>query len=326
MKIFWSYFCITLITLSFVNPLHSFAKGEAALTLFPKNPTPYTPVTITLVSYLFNVNTATIIWSVNGTEYKRGLGEKSITLKTGEAGSEIDVHVKAETAVGDRYELDLAVIPESVDIMYETPESYTPLFYEGLPLPGEGALVKFVAMPNITENGEKVPASSLAYSWYVSGEFVDKLSGVGKQSALIELDFLRSFTTVKVVVRGPYGTSAEKSIDVYPNEVLPLFYTYDDILGINRTSLISRRFETTKDFTLSLEPFFLSSKNQMKETASYDWLLDGLPVTPLGGTLLSMKPKENSYGSKKLSVTVANKKRRLQKTTTELGIIFDTRK
>ncbi len=307
-------------------PTFSFAGTEIAVTLNPKNPTPNTPVTATVVSYLFNVNTALITWSASGRDILKGVGEKKLTLKTGAAGEQIPLHVTVMTANNERYEADILITPESVDILYETPEGYTPLFYEGRSLPGEGAMVNFVAMPNISEGGQIIPASSLSYSWYVSGEFVDNLSGIGRQSALIELDFLRSFTTVKVLVHGPYGTTAEKSIDVYPHEVLPLLYTYDSILGVNYTSVITRRFETTKDFTLSLEPFFLSSRGDLKNTTTYSWLLDGLPITPLGGTLLAMQPKEDSYGSRKLSITVANSKRRLQKTLTDVELIFDTRK
>lgn len=315
-----------IITLFFCLPTISFASNEASVTLNPKNPTPFTSVTATLVSYLFNVNTAFITWSLNGKVILKGVGEKKVTIQTGEAGSQTPVHVSAVTANDETFEVDIVVTPESVDIIYETPESYVPLFYEGLSLPSEGASVKFVAMPNISEGGNNIPASSLSYSWYVSGEFIDEASGIGRQSAMIDLDFLRSFTTIKVVVNGPHGTVAEKSIDIYPHDVMPLVYTHDDILGTNFTSLITRRFETTKDFTLSLEPFFLSSKNSFQDTTLYNWTLDGLPITPLGGTLLSMHPKENSYGSRKLSISVSNSKRRLQKAVVDLNLIFDTRK
>ncbi len=315
-----------ILTTFFVSPIVSFAGSEAAVSLEPKNPTPYTSVTATLVSYLFNVNTAQIAWSVNGKEVLRGLGEKKLTLKTGQAGTVIPVRVKAVTADNEVFEVDIAIVPESVDIIYETPESYVPLFYEGRSLPGEGAVVRFVAIPNISERGQIISPSSLSYSWYVSGEFVDSLSGIGRQSALIEVDFLRPFTTVKVMVNGPYGVSATKSLDVYQHDVMPLVYTYDDILGTNFVSVINKRFETTKDFTLSLEPFYLSTKKGLEGTVSYDWALDGLPITPLGGTLLSMRPKEDSYGVRRLSITVENTKRRLQKTVTNLELIFDTRK
>ena len=315
----------TLLTFTFLFPLTCFADNEVSVSFNPRNPTPFTSITLTAVSYLINVNTAFISWSINGKEVDSGLGHKNLTIKTGEAGSVLQIHAVIKTASGDIYELDVNVIPESVDIIYETPESYTPPFYEGRSLPGEGATINFVALPNISENGEKIPPSSLSYFWYVSGEFVDNLSGINKQSALIDLDFLRSFTTVRVVVKGPSGTTAEKSVDVYPHEIMPLFYSYDEVLGADYTKLISRRFETTKDFTVVLEPFFLSMKGQLEDSPTFVWTLNDSNITPLGGRTLSMHPKENSYGSKNLSINIGNTTRRLQKAVANLNIIFDTR-
>ena len=320
------YLRILVILSCILVPSSSFAADEAAIELSPRNPKPYTPVKATLVSYLFNVNTAMITWTVGGKEVLKGIGEKKLTIQTNGVGDAIPVHVRATTADNQVTELDLVISPESVSIVYETPESYTPLFYAGHTLPGEGSLVKFIAMPNISENNVHLSPSSLSYSWYVNGELVDSASGYGKQSAMLSLDILSTFTTVKVMAFGPHGTVAENSIDVYPHAVMPLLYTYDDIFGTNFTTLLGKRFETTKDFTLSLEPFYLSAKNGLEETATYSWSLDGLPTTPLGGRVLAMHPKENSYGSRSLSIEVGNKKRKLETASTDISLVFDTRK
>lgn len=308
------------------TPTLTFATDEASIELVPRNPKPFTPVKATLVSYIFNVNTALITWKVDGKEVLKGIGEKKLTIQTSSVGTKVPVHVTAVTADNVAVELDLVITPESVDILYEVPESYTPLFYEGKALPGEGALVKFVAMPNISENNRHLPPSSLSYSWYINNELVESASGIGKQSAFLGLDILSSFTTIKVVVFGPRGTSAEHSIDVYPHDVMPLLYTYDEILGANFSSLIGKRFESTKDFILTLEPLYLSTKGTFGSDATYSWSLNGLPVTPLGGRILALKPEEDTYGSKSLSVEISHKKRKLQKNFTELSLIFDTRK
>lgn len=317
----------TLAVLTFIFlPLVSFASDDAEVELNPRNPKPYTPVKATLVSYLFNVNTAMITWTVNGKVLLKGVGEKKLTIQTGGLGDRIPVHVSATTADAATTEIDFVITPESVDILYETPESYTPLFYEGRTLPGEGSIVKFVAMPSISENNAFIAPSALSFSWYVNNEYMDQYSGIGRQAALIPLDTLSTFTTIKVVVFGPHNTTAEKSIDIYPHDVLPLLYKYDEILGVDHTKVLGKRFESTKDFTLALEPFFLSSRGNQSGNDSYTWSLDGLPVTPLGGKLLSLRPKENSYGSRRLSIEMESSKRRLQKTSTEIGLIFDTRK
>ncbi len=315
-----------ILALSIIfSPVSLFADDSVSVEITPRNPTPFSPVKATLVSYLFNVNTSYITWTVNGKVLLKGLGEKKLTLQTGRAGERIPVHVNVVTASNQVYESDLVISPESVEIIYETPESYTPLFYEGKSLPGEGAYVKFVAMPNISENNMKISPSSLSYSWYVNDEYQDDLSGNNRQSAVIPLDILSNVTTIKVVVFGPFGTKAEKSIEVYPHKVLPLIYEYDELFGVLRNKLLGKRIEKTKEFTLHLEPLYLSSKGILEDTAFYRWSLDGLPTTPLGGRTLLLKPKENSYGTRSLSIEVGNTKRKLQKDNISTVLVFDTR-
>lgn len=315
-----------LLLAFFFSPLTSFAEGETLIELSPKTPTPYSPITATIVSYVFDLNLSTITWTRNGKVLLKGVGEKKLTLQMGGSGDSVPLHVKIVGSDNSTTDMDITLIPGSVDILYETPESYTPLFYEGRSLPAEGALVRFIAMPNISEGGKKVPMSSLSYYWYVNDELMEDASGLGRYSGLFNLDFFNVSTRVKVIVRSPRGAVAEKYIDVYAHEVMPLVYTYDDIFGADYTNLITKRFETAKNFTLALEPFYLSSKGPMGDSATYNWAIDGLPVTPFGGRLLSMQPKENSYGSKMLNITVANTKRRLQEGSTDINLIFDTRK
>lgn len=324
MKSFLTFFLQLFLFLEITS--FAFAEGDATIILNPKNPTPNSQVTATVQSYSFDVDTAMITWSSGSTIILKGYGEKKVTVQTGSVGYQIPLHANIRTADGSVTDININLTPNSVDILYEATESYTPLFYEGKALPGEGAAVTFSALPNIGENGIIIPEKSLAYSWYLNDVFMENNSGMGKSKATFNLDFFEKFTRVKVVARSIKGTYAEKYIDIYPHEIMPLLYLHDEILGSDFTKVINRRFETTKDFTLSLEPFFFSTKNGLENYAKYSWYLDGLSITPLGGRLLSMKPKENSYGSRNLSISVSNSKRRLQKATTDLNLIFDTRK
>lgn len=318
---------ISILCFSFfiTTPITLYAEEDASITLSPKNPEPNSPVTITLVSYVFDVNTALITWSSNGKTILKGLGEKKVTIKTGNTGTQTKVHLTAVTANNVVTNLDVVVTPASVTLLYETPEAYVPPFYEGRSLPGEGAFVRFVAIPNISENGDIVSASSLAYSWYVNDTFMDDYSGAGKSAAIFNLDIFETFTRVKVVVRSPRGVFAEKYIDVYPHEIVPLLYSYDQLLGINYSEAYTKRIQAVKDFTLALEPYFLSLRGDLESTSAFTWNIDGVPSTPLGGRILALKPKENSYGTKNLDIHISNSKRRLQKADTSTSLIFDTR-
>lgn len=316
-------FCLTLA--SFVIPFTLFAQAEATLSLTPENPAPYQDVTVTLVSYSFDVNVAMITWSVNGKTLSSGLGKKSVTLSIGDVGQEVPLKVQANMSDGSSVIQQITISPQSVDLIYEATESYVPPFYEGRSLPAEGSGVRITALPVLAEGGIRVPSSNISYSWYVNDQFISSYSGIGKSSIRTDLKYLSDSTDIRVLARSPRGNSAEKTLSIYPHAIMPLLYPYDELLGTDFSQTFVRRLELSKDITLSLEPFYLSTR-KMEGTASYDWYLDGLPVTPQEKTILSLRPKADSYGVRMLTVAVAQSRRRLQNAEAALEVIFDTRK
>lgn len=318
-------FLRSLLLTTLLLPFSSFAAVDATLTVTPTYPAPYQKVTVSLSSYSFDVNTAIITWQSGNKVLDSGMGKKALTLTLGDAGQVLPLTYKAVTADGTTVAGSISIAPQAVDLAYESVESYTPAFYEGKALPGEGSLIKIVALPIIFESGSRLSPTSLSYSWYVNGEFKESASGAGKQSFLDSLDYLTDSTTVKVLVRSPRGNTAEKSITIYPAPVLPILYQYDEVLGTLHTKPFVRRMELSKDITLVLEPFYLSTKRSLDASALFGWYIDGLPVTPEEKTMLSLRPTKDAVGSRKLSIVVENSKRILQKARTDIEIIFDTR-
>lgn len=306
-------------------PTYGFAALDVSISMSPTNPAPYQETTITLTSTSFDVNGAMITWKNGGTTLLSGLGAKKLTVTAGASGQEIPISYTAVTVNGGSASGSFIVSSQSVELLYESRESFVPPFYQGRSLPSEGAIVRVTALPSLSEGGVRIQASSLAYSWYLNGEFLESASGVGRSVATIALDYLSDTNEVRVVVRSPRGSIAEKKTLISPHPVMPLLYSYDEVLGTNLTKTFWRRLETSKDITLSLVPFYFSSNNEFESTASYSWYLDGLPVTPMEKTLLSLRPKENSVGIRTLSVMVESTKRKLQKATNEIEVIFDTR-
>jgi hypothetical protein len=252
------------------------------------------------------------------------MGKKSLTLTLGGAGQAATLKVQATLFDGSSVSQQITISPQTVDLVYEAKESYVPPFYEGRSLPAEGSSVRITALPVIAEAGKKIADSSLAYSWYVDGDYVAGASGVGRSSFQPSFNYLKESLNVSVMVRSPKGSVAEKEITILPHPVLPLLYAYDDLLGTDFSRAFIRRLELSKDITLSLHPFYLSTRN-LEQTASYDWYLDGLPVTPQERAVLSLRPKKDSYGTRMLTVAVDQTKRRLQNAEAALEIIFDTR-
>ncbi len=324
MKTIKKYIISLVLSLSFF-PAFLYAEVQATVALTPENPAPKSTVSLRLESYSFDANTAIVTWTINGKVVLKGMGERVLVVKTGSVGESTDVSVLAETADGSSIEQTITITPSSVLLLYESPRSYVPLMYEGRSLPSDGALVQVSAFPQISDNGKVVPPSSLSFIWSVNDTIFKGASGLGKQSALIRLDFLSSKNEVKVVVRSPLGNRGEKTITIYSHPIMPMLYQYDQILGPITTQLVEKRFEAVADFTLMLEPFYVSRQDKGKDP-TYTWFLNGLPTTPLGGRILAMHPKENSYGTKMLSIVVNGPDKRIQKANTKVELLFDTRK
>jgi hypothetical protein len=329
MKYFKKYIQVSRLTLCAIClffPAISFAQMSGTVNLKPENPTPYSVTELSLMSYSINVDTAMITWTTSdGKILLRGPGEKKLLVRTGKVGDSSLIRVSATTESGDSLEQEILITPSSVSILYESPESYTPLFYEGRSLPSEGAVISLTAIPSISEGGVELPAKALSYSWYVNDSFVSGVSGFNKQKAKIPLEILSEGTKIRVSVRSPRGQIAEKTTTIYPHPVMPLLYQHNDILGANYAQMIGKRFETVKDFTFLLEPFYVSNLEKLSNSSIFTWLLDGAPVTPLGGRLLSLRPEADSYGVRSLSISVSNLERRLQRGDVSTDLIFDTR-
>ncbi len=318
-KIIFIFF-IFLIKASFVH-----AELIGNFVLSPENPGPYETITVKLESYDFDVNSADIVWKIDGKTISSGPGVKQIKLTTNAVGTFNTVSATARLPDGQTFDASMNVSPSSVVLMWESPEAFVPPFYEGRSLPAEGAVVRVTALPQMVSYGKIVGPADISYSWYRNDEYVESASGRGKQSADIALEYLSDSTIIKVLAIAPDGTKAIKDITIYPHSILPIFYLYDPILGTDLTKAFTNRFETTKEFTLRFVPYFFSLNNGAGDGASFVWSLDGLPIDTEDSTTITLRPKENAYGSKILTVALESTKRILQNAKTDLNVVFDTR-
>lgn len=299
------------------------AQMSATISVSPKNPSPRSSVTLLFESYSVNINTAIITWKVDGKVVLQGQGESRLPLRMGDIGESYVVTAMSESADGSKLEQSITITPTSVTLIYEAPQSYVPLLYKGRSLPANGALVKVTALPALSDKGLPLSPTNLSYTWYVNDTVLTTSSGLGKQSATFRLDYLRNTSDIRVVVRSPLGISGEGNLSLSPHPVMPVLYTHDPILGPNFSKAIQRRFEAVEDFTLQLEPYYISMEGK---GPTFVWYLDGMPSTPLGGRQLSLRPPENNYGSKMLRISVSSLPRKIQEGEIQTELIYDTRK
>lgn len=317
----------TFITLFFASMFSSFVSAQVMplngnLVLTPQNPGPYEQVTIKLESYSFDPTRSNITWTVNNKIVKSGYGETSISLKTGQEGVQSIVRVSAVTNDSQKYEAGIVLAPQSIDLIWEAIESYVPPFYKGKALPGEGSLVKITALPSFYSQGKKIPAEDISYNWSLNSEVAQNLSGFGKQTFTTYLDYLSNTNEIKVVAQTLDGNSAEKRITILPNAINPIFYESDPTLGPNYAYALPNYLEIKKDLFLVVEPYFISSKGTSAGGLTYNWSLNGLPITPSDNTHITLHPKEGYTGVSAINVSISNSKRILQEIQKKIEISF----
>src|ERR1035437_7544177 len=94
---------ITLITTGVLLPLKANASSPDTIlvNIVPQNPAPGENVNITLNSYVDNLNSVSISWSVNGKNSVSGIGKKSFSVNAPAAGLQTTVIATVALPDGD---------------------------------------------------------------------------------------------------------------------------------------------------------------------------------------------------------------------------------
>jgi hypothetical protein len=243
--------------------------------IYPENPAPHSIVTITLITYAFDIDRAEISWAVDGKIVKTGYGIKKHQVKLDKEGISKFVEAKVIAAEGGVYYTAITLTPQSVDLIWESTDSYVPPFYKGKALPGEGGIVNIIAIPTIYDKKNKIPASDMDYKWFVEDEAAQNYSGYGKQIFPMKLDILENKSSVKVVVTPRNGiTSAENFTDISPNKGQIIFYEKDNLLGVKYNKRLSNYFKLENEtLGITAEPYFYSYKTNFSSLA-FDWAIN----------------------------------------------------
>ena len=167
MKKIFNSLSILLILLATVFLPSFFVKAsgeDATLSITPEIPGALEDVRITASSYSFDIDSAKIIWTLNGKIAIQGTGEKVFNFKNGPAGKKTVVSFLATNNNGVRVQKDFSFIPQDVDIVWEA-ETYTPPFYRGKAMPSSEAIINISAIPHFFTGGKRVSSANLVYDW-----------------------------------------------------------------------------------------------------------------------------------------------------------------
>lgn len=250
----------------------------------PENPKSFETVNLFIESFGRNLDNSEISWTVNGKTVKKGIGEKSISIKTGGAGVITTVYVSLKT--NDNSSVltkTIKIIPAEVALVWEAVDSYTPPFYKSKALHSRGGIVVISAIPNIVgTNGISIKPSQLIYTWSKNGTILGSKSGYGKQSLVVSEDsYVRDGDIISVEVKSKDETlTASNSIAISPIDPLIILYEDNPLYGKMQNKAVSDNLNlTSSEISLEAEPYYFSTKNPEKNLQFY-WLMNGNTILP----------------------------------------------
>ncbi len=293
------------------------------LTITPDNPGPEEQVVATLNAYGVDINTLELSWILNGENVQSGKGLRIYSFKSGKLGSKNTLEVIGQKN-GQIFSKRIIFSPAKVDILYEA-NSYTPPFYKGKPrLPFQGSL-KLVAIPNILDaSGKKVPDSKIIFKWKDGNQYLNNLSGYGKNNIAYKSDNDLP-KTIEITVEASYpdnGAFASKTVSIEPIESKVVFYEEDPEYGLLTNKALEGSFTFDKEeAVISAMPVFFGVNNKNLSTLKYKWVLSDKSIENSDSAII-LRNTSGKNGQANLSLQLSNDLDYFQSANNSLKIIF----
>lgn len=315
--IFFFLFALPLMALADTGP----EAGSLQLNMSPQYPSPGDTVTVTATDYAPNASSMSYLWSVNGVVTEQGIGDTSLPVIAGSAGSSQNVTVQVSENGTVEDSESVTVRPADVDLIWEGDTSVLP-FYIGRPLPNAQSKITVVAMPHIVSGAEDLPANSLIYAWEENGTPMESVSGYGKSSAVFTPPSFGEPFTISVTAETTDGTGvASGTVTITPQTPQVLIYNDPALIGVQFEKRIPSVFPFPGDeLSLAAFPIFVSNPNAL----SYQWMLDGAPfsVDPTQPGLVTFRKTGQESGSHTVTFSFKNPNEFAENATASFSLTF----
>jgi hypothetical protein len=316
---------LTLMIFGFILPFQALAVSPSAIsiTLAPQNPKPSENTTITLDSFVSNLDSVLISWFVGGTKAASGTGQKSFSTKAPAIG---EVTVRAVVSLPDgAIEKKVVIRSASMVLLWQATDSYVPPFYRGKAMPTIGSDIKIVAMPEVRNTNGLVSPKNMTYAWKRNYTNDAEASGYGKNSFTYTNDYLENSENIEVVASTLDGGSAsEDNITVNTSAPQILFYKNDSILGTIWEQALYDGYKIQGDATIVAEPYFISPKEILSPSLVWNWSINDSLVDILGyrKNLMPLRAESGTSGASRLKLEIENTSQLLETASKEINIEF----
>ncbi len=288
----------------------------------PQNPGPAEVVTVTVESYLSDLNKAMMTWSINGKVVERGMGKLSFSFKNGDSGETTTLSVSIVTNTEERVLKEFIFNPVGMILLWEA-DTYTPPFYKGKSLLTPQARVRAVAIPDSINSKNALDAGNLSYVWKQDDETVSEASGYGKNSFSFVGPMPFGETRVSVAASSLNDTiKSELKLFVPLQNPFILFYENFPLLGVWYNRPLGKDVALSKkEISVSAVPFFFSNGTNGTSSLVYNWGLNGSTV-PNSGRAITLRNNLGEVGNSLLTLTMRNMRQTFQSNSQSLNINF----
>ncbi len=329
------YFFLSFLlffSLGFLNPakaqqLSDLTAGSIEVTLIPANPREHENVQVSIVSYMTDLDSAGIVWQVNGKTIKSGIGARTVNFQVGDIGEKITLVIKIQTKEGEDITKTIEFSPAGVDLIWQS-NSYTPPFYKGKAMFAHQDSITIIAIPHMTSSGEFDPGSYI-YKWTQNGRALQSESGYGKNTITINGSVISRPLKIEVEVSTPYSYAAAYGYTtINPIDPFVLLYSKSPLYGIQfQKALAGESYLSTPEITVAAIPMFFDVRYTTSANIGYKWSINGEFINndPAASTQV-FRPIEGMSGTSNITVKVEHIDKILQYAVGKFSLGFGNKK
>lgn len=302
--------CFFFLIFNFYNMV---LADDLSISKYPETPKEGEEVTLTIESSTYDLNRATIEWSVDGRVVDSGIGRKTLIEKAPPAGTKI-ISLKITQDGLDTGVAQTTITPNTSHIFYEGADAYVPPFYKGRRLPSqEGQIRATVFDFNDAKFVENTSKNN--YTWIVNDQNNNEVSGFGKTLNIIKPKVVDKSMTIKI--KEEVDGAPTKFADV----LIPLQKTETVLYKTDSQNLLQMAVNSTEsgsEMYLNVEPYFFSVNNKRSSLLTYTWKINNSPISISGPWFLKITNKEKEITQ--IILNIFQNKKLTQEN--EVGFIF----
>ena len=276
----------------------------------PATPAPGQTVTVSLTSFITDINRALITWRVDGKVLSKGNGITKLNINAPSNGGSMTILVTVDTVEGAEVKKIITIKSGDVDLVLET-SGYAPVFYRGrIPFVFQNN-IRVVAIPHLVDKSGQIDPKNLSYTWKKNGEVFANLSGFGRQSFDFKVPLGSSPITFEVNVTSKDGSVRGSAEQTYtPDAPSISFYEDSPLYGIMYNKAVSDTLDIVhNEAKVVAVPygFDVTAPSVTPPSPVYTWSVDNTTHDELSKSrFIALARSAGSQVSSNINLSIAN--------------------